>query len=79
MAFLFSSVDPKKVSLTVKGLSVFVPTAIVFLRYFHVNLGSDDLNSLVDALANLSLVVGAVVSALVTIYGAFRKAYHGLN
>lgn len=79
MSFLYSSVDPKKIALTVKSLAVFVPSALVCLKYFHVDLGADTLNNLVDALANLVLVVGTVVSGLAVVFGAVRKAYHGLG
>jgi hypothetical protein len=68
-----SSVDPSKIALTIKGAAAFVPTLVVFLKYFNVDVGPDELNAIVDSLADLVMLVGVVVSAAVTFFGLIRK------
>lgn len=78
VSFFRSSVDPRKVALTIKGLAVFVPTAIVFLKYFNVNVGVEDVNNLIDALANVVVIVGTLVSAVMVVYGFGRKVFYAV-
>jgi len=73
MKMLMSSADPSKISLTIKGLSVFVPTIVVFFSYFGVDVGSDELNALINSVADFVLLVGTVVATAVTIWGMVRK------
>lgn len=75
MPFLMSSVDPNKISLTIKGLTVFVPTIVVFLSYFNVNVGNDELNTLIDMLADFVLMAAGVISFGITLYGYGRRLF----
>lgn len=68
-----SSVDPNKISLTIKGLAAFIPIMIIFLSYFNIGVGSQELQNIVDQLADLVLLVGSVVSLAITIWGGIRK------
>lgn len=61
--FIGSSVDPEKLSLTLQS---FVPLVIAVAALFGVKLLSVDLQTLITA-------VIAVVSAVGTIYGLYRK------
>lgn len=59
-----SSVDPEKISVTLKGL---IPLAVALLPVFGIiNIGENDLVLLVDALV-------ITVSAVVTLWGVIRK------
>ena len=59
-----SSVDPQKLSLTIKGL---IPLVVALLPVFGIiSIGENDLILVVDALI-------ITVSAIVTLYGAIRK------
>lgn len=78
MSLIRSSVNPNKIALTVKGLSVLVPSLVILLSYFHVSLGADDLNSFIDFIANVFLILGTLISAVVAAYGAGRKIYYSL-
>jgi hypothetical protein len=67
--WLQSSVDPTKVSLTIKGLIVFVPAIISLATFF----GVQDLTpeSVTEAI-NQTAVVGG---ALATLWGLTRKYF----
>src|SRR4051794_26291816 len=69
-----SSKDPSQVSLTAKGILVgTIPTLMVLAGIAHLNLGSDELSVLFDALASVLQAALTIVSAVLTIYGLFRK------
>lgn len=64
--FLASSVNPNKLSTTLKGL---VPLLIALLPLFGViNIGEGEILELIDALI-------IAISGAVTLYGAIRKIY----
>ena len=63
---LSSSVDPQKLSLTIKGL---VPLVVLLLPLLGiVSVGESDLIHLIDQ-------VGVIVSAAIVIYGIGRKFF----
>ena len=63
---LSSSVDPQRLSLTIKGL---VPLLVLGLPLLGiVDVGENDLIALIDQ-------VGVIVSASVVIYGIGRKFF----
>lgn len=66
MDWLKSSADPKKISLTIKGLLVFVPSLIVLLSAFGFSIDADDLSEVITQFA-------VVASGIATIYGLGRK------
>jgi hypothetical protein len=65
-----SSVDPQKVSLTVKGILMAVITILVALG---VNSEALELPQLVDAITNLIVQIGALASTGTVIVGIIRK------
>jgi hypothetical protein len=65
---LQSSVDPSKISLTIKGLAVFIPAIIALAAFFGLKLEFDSLTELLNQLA----VAG---SALAVIWGLIRKLF----
>jgi hypothetical protein len=63
---LSSSVDPEKLSLTVKGLIPLIVFLLPLLGF--VNVGENDIMQIVE-------VAGAVVAGAVTLYGLLRKLW----
>lgn len=62
-----SSVDPDKLSLTLKGLlSLLAPALIALLAHYGYPLGREDLD------AALTLVL-TITSSAVTLYGLYRR------
>lgn len=71
-----SSADPTKVALTVKGFLGTVASIIVMVSpLFHLKIGSDDLNGVVDGVVQFITVAFGLVSATATIVGFIRKIY----
>lgn len=71
---LGSSVDPQKLSLTVKGILVgLIPFIIIIAKGFNVDLNNDELMSVIDGIVSLIVNIGAIVSVAVTVYGGIRK------
>lgn len=68
--FLASSIDPEKLSLTVKGILVgLIPLAlIVFPEITQI-----ELQGAVDGIVNVIISVSIAISALATLMGALRK------
>lgn len=71
-----SSVNPEKFSLTLKGL---VPLLGFLATLYGVEFPQEDFLGSVDALVKVFVTVGAAVSAVVTLYGAVRKALVALG
>jgi hypothetical protein len=67
---LGSSVDPEKLSLTVKGILGLIATLLV---YFGVRIEGLDVNSLTDQLVNLVVLSSGIITAGTTLYGVLRK------
>ena len=62
-----SSVNPEKLSLTIKGIGVgLIPVIILISRAGGIELGAEELTNLVVA-------VSASVAAFMTVYGLIRK------
>lgn len=70
---VFSSQNPKRISLSIKAGSVFIASLLVFL---NINL---DITPLVDQFIELVNALLVVVSAGYTMYGLIRKALVGLG
>lgn len=64
--WLQSSADPARVSLTIKGLVVFIPAIIMLGSTFGFDLSAESLTELINQIA-------AAASALVIIWGLVRK------
>ena len=68
-----SSIDPTKLSLTVKGLlASLIPLATMF---FGINV--TDAQSLSDAIVQLVFDAATVYATAATVMGLFRKLYNG--
>jgi uncharacterized membrane protein len=69
-----SSTDPAEVSLTIKGILVgVVPAVIVLAGLANLNVGSDQLNALIDGFVMLVQALFTVVATCMTLYGMLRK------
>jgi hypothetical protein len=64
--WLRSSVDPAKLSLTIKGLIIFVPAFTALAAQFGLDLKPDTTTEAINQLA-------VAASAVATLYGLFRK------
>lgn len=65
-----SSIDPERLSLTVKGILVGIVTIIVA---FGIDVSGLELNNLVDALVEVVKLTAGAISAIITTYGLVRK------
>lgn len=75
-----SSVDPKQLSLTIKGaLIAGVPIVALVLKAAGHEIGNDDLQSFVDIASDFVVAVGSAASLGIMLYGAIRKAYFALT
>jgi len=68
--WLQSSVDPAKISLTVKGAIIFVPSIVLLASYFGLHLQAETMGEMVNQAA-------AIVGGLATVYGLVRKLWAG--
>lgn len=71
---LGSSVDPQKLSLTVKGVIVgAIPIIGVLVQLFGVSLSGELLNDLAESVGSLILQIGSTLSAIMITVGIIRK------
>ena len=68
-----SSVDPQKLSLTIKSLAVFVPFLVAFLNFSGYNFEEGVFNDLLSSLSDVILAVGVSISAFGVLWGIIRK------
>jgi hypothetical protein len=61
-----SSADPTKISLTIKGLSVFVPSLVMLAATFGIDLDPQTVGEFVNELA-------VMTGAMMTLVGLLRK------
>lgn len=74
---LGSSVDPEKLALTVKGLLGGVATLILFYaKVKGVALTDGELQNIINAVGDIIVYGGALISSLAFLAGLFRKAYN---
>lgn len=72
--FLVSSIDPQKLSLTVKGVMVgAIPVAIFLAKMSGVELPEGDLTDLAENVGNAIQQIGVALSAIMIVYGGVRK------
>lgn len=67
-----SSSDPKKLSLTIKGILV----AIVPIVAVLLGLPEADLQPLINGIVDVVYAGSALISAVMVVYGAGRKVYN---
>lgn len=72
--FLTSSADPTKLALTVKGALGFAVSVVVMISpLFHLAVGTDQLNTIVDAIVQIVTIFATLVSAIAFLAGLLRK------
>lgn len=67
-----SSVNPKKTSLTIKGV---LSTAVIVLGYIGISGHGIDVGSLSGNLTDVIVQLTATITSLMALYGAVRKVY----
>lgn len=71
---LASSVDPKQLSLTVKGsLALVIPLAAILIKSLGGEVSNDQLEQIVDALAEAAFLIGSIISLCTMVLGVVRK------
>jgi len=71
---VFSSKDPARISLTVRGILVgVVPFIIAGAGLADINVGPDELNGIVDSIIFLIQAFLTFVAASMTVWGLVRK------
>lgn len=75
--FVYSSTDPKKLSMTVQGiLAALIPTVIIGAKLlFDIDLDKSELGELVEALAGFVALLATFYSAAKTTFGLVRKIF----
>lgn len=71
-----SSANVEETSMTVKGIfTALIPIAIYFFHIFNIQVGSEQLSSIVDSIVAIVGVVLGIVSSIQVIVGFVRKIY----
>ncbi len=71
---LASSVNPEKLSLTIKGILGAVATIVIYFATFKgVEITQGELQSIIDNVGGIVVAIGGVVSSIAFVYGAIRK------
>ena len=78
--FVISSINPEKISLTVRGIAIAcIPFAVILFRTFNIHIGEGLLVDSFDALEKLIIAVGALISASLTLWGFGRKIWQTIK
>lgn len=73
---VISSQDPSEISLTIKGVLVgVIPYLMILIGLAHLNVGQDQLSTIVDGACTLIQDALMLVSAVMTVYGLVRKVW----
>lgn len=72
---IHSSTDADKISAFIKGLTVFVPSIMVFLALTRIQLSDGAIIQLIEELAMLVSILGTLGGAVATLLGGFRKIF----
>jgi hypothetical protein len=68
-----SSVNPAKISLTLKAL---IPLIVFLLPMFgFVDITPDNLNEVIDGVVNVIIGLGSTITAILFLYGLARKFF----
>lgn len=77
---LHSSANPEKVSLTVKGLlTTLIPVAMVFIKVAGAEISNDDVQKLVDSIAEVIMIATSLLSTVMVVWGLLRKFYYAIS
>ena len=71
---LGSSANPENIALTVKGILIgIIPVIIIVAKGFNVDINNDELTSTVEFIVSIIVQTGALISLVMTAFGAIRK------
>ena len=70
---LWSSENSNKISLTIRGLAGFIPSAVLLFAALHIDVSANQLADFVESLVALVSTFGAFVGAVAFLYGIVRK------
>jgi len=74
-----SSIDPTKLSMTIKGiLNGFLPLVAIAIGFVDIDLTATDFQQFTDSIPALIASVWGAVAALQITYGALRKIIVGV-
>ncbi len=69
-----SSVESKELSLTIKGILIgLIPLAVLISAMFGANVPAGDWSQVVNGIEGLVIIIGSVISGIITLYGLIRK------
>ena len=72
--FIISSANPEKLAATVKGLILgALPIILIVSKMLGLEIGESDVGLVVQAIENVIIYVFGTISAIIFIYGFFRK------
>lgn len=78
--FVLSSANYQNYALTLKGILIgAIPAVIIVAHLANIQLKSEDLTTLIDAMITLFGTVMALVSAGITVFGLVRKVFKTAN
>lgn len=73
---IYSSSDPYKTSMTIKGILLGGATYLLFFaNLFHVQLPETELNNLIEQIVKAVELLMQIISIFWVIYGSLRKIY----
>lgn len=77
---ILSSENAQNLSLTVKAfLTGIIPVAMFLANTTHVKFDSNTLTAIIDGIASVITYLGGLITALVFLYGLFRKIVNTAN
>ena len=68
-----SSIDSQRLAATIKGLIVFVPSAVALAGLWNVDVSAEDLTSVILSAALTISQVGTAIGTGITLWGLVRK------
>jgi len=72
---VYSSKDPKRLSMTIRGLIGFVPSLVVLLALFNITVQEDEVVKLINDIATFAAGLSASYFTLLGIVGFIRKIW----
>lgn len=77
---VISSQNPDQIALTIKGASgLIISIVLVLSPLFHLNVGQDQLNSVVDGIIQVITLGATFISAIAMLVGLIRKLFTPQN
>ena len=78
--FVISSINPEKISLTVRGIAIAcIPFAVILFRTLNIDIGEGLLTDFLDAFGKFAIAIGATISAFLTFWGFGRKIWQTIK